>query len=213
MEAASCGNEAVSQYGPGRAAVTRAGSQTDGRIQRSTRSRESLVSALLSLVEEGHLQPTGQQVADRAGMNLRTVFRHFDDMESLHGAVHEQLVRTLRPELEEAPATGSVRERLGAFVKRRARMFERIGPFERAGRLHRWSSSRLQSVHREFIAQLASDLVLWLPEVASLPAPLRASAELLSSFEAWARLRDEQDLSVRQARAALEAGLARVLDV
>jgi AcrR family transcriptional regulator len=184
----------------------------DGRTQRTTRSRERIVGALIDLVEEGYLRPTGQQVADRAGMNLRTVFRHFEDMEALHRAVHEQLERTLRPELEEDPPTGSLRERLSSFVRRRARVYERIAPYQRAERLHRWNSTQLQSVHKELIDQLDRDLVLWLPEVADLPTGLRAGVELIASYEAWDRLREEQCLGPRQTITVLEATLEKLLD-
>ena len=49
---------------------------TDGRIQRSERSRETIVQAMLDLIGEGTLSPTAQQVAVRADVGVRTVFRH-----------------------------------------------------------------------------------------------------------------------------------------
>jgi len=57
-----------------------AGHAVDGRVRRSQRSRASMVQALFDLVGEGILQPTGQQVAERARVGLRTVFRHFSDL-------------------------------------------------------------------------------------------------------------------------------------
>ena len=55
--------------------------EVDGRFRRSVRSRERILDALRELVSEGNLRPTGQQVAARASVSLRTVFRQFDDME------------------------------------------------------------------------------------------------------------------------------------
>ena len=55
----------------------------DGRVQRSQRSRQAMVQALFDLVGSGVLQPTAQQVARRAKVGIRTVFRHFSDMDSL----------------------------------------------------------------------------------------------------------------------------------
>jgi AcrR family transcriptional regulator len=52
----------------------------DGRRVRSERSRKSIIDAMLQLVEEGILVPTAQQVSERAGVSLRSVFRHFSDM-------------------------------------------------------------------------------------------------------------------------------------
>ena len=116
----------------------------DGRVQRSLRSRRRILDAMVELVGEGDLQPTGQQVADRAGVGLRTVFRHFEDMETLFSELRERIEKELRPEIERPPVEGSFEERLQTFVRLRARAFERIGPFQRSERLSRWHSAVLQ---------------------------------------------------------------------
>ena len=91
----------------------------DGRVQRSIRSRQRILDALVELVEEGELQPTGQQVADRAGVGERTVFRHFEDMETLHAELSGRLRREVAPLLEGRRPEGSLRERVAALVARR----------------------------------------------------------------------------------------------
>ena len=48
---------------------------TDGRVQRSERSREAIIRAMLDLIGEGIASPTAQQVALRADVGVRTVFR------------------------------------------------------------------------------------------------------------------------------------------
>ena len=45
---------------------------SDGRLQRSERSREAIVQALLSLVREGAPRPTAERVAEKAGVGIRT---------------------------------------------------------------------------------------------------------------------------------------------
>ncbi len=54
--------------------------QIDGRRRRSERSREAIVQSILDLVGEQVLEPTAQQIAGRAGVDITTVFRHFSDM-------------------------------------------------------------------------------------------------------------------------------------
>ena len=184
---------------------------TDGRAQRSLRSREKLIDALISLVEEGHLVPTGQEIADRAGMNLRTVFRHFEDIESLFAAIHERLEPILRAELYEGPPTGSLPVRLRGFVKLRARAFERIAPFQRSGRLQRWGSPELQQKYAVFVEHLRQNMREILPEVDDLPPAVFAAVEALTSFETWDRMRSEQELGPRQAADAIEAALTRLI--
>ncbi len=183
----------------------------DGRVQRSQRSRERIMDALIELVREGHAQPTGQEVADRAGMNLRSVFRHFDDIESLYRAIHEKLQQTLVPLIYQEVATGSLDHRITEFVRCRTRAYEQLAPFQRSERLGRWKSPALEAVHRQFVVGMRRDLETRLPEVDELPGPVRAAAEMMTSFEAWDRLRLEQGLGPRQTAAAIEAGLRRLL--
>ena len=63
----------------------------DGRRRRSLDSQQRIVDALLALVGEGHLSPSAEQVSQRAGVGLRSVFRHFKDMESLHRTMSDSL--------------------------------------------------------------------------------------------------------------------------
>ena len=62
-------------------------SPLDGRRKRGERTRLAIIQAALSLQEDGVLVPTAQQISDRAGVLIRSFFRHFEDMESLFEAV------------------------------------------------------------------------------------------------------------------------------
>ena len=55
----------------------------DGRRLRSITSQNIIVDALLVLLKKGILEPTAQQIADEAGISIRTVFRQIEDMETL----------------------------------------------------------------------------------------------------------------------------------
>ena len=59
----------------------------DGRHSRSIATRKRIVAGFIELIAEGSVSPTAEQVAQRAGIGLRTVFRHFDDMETLYREV------------------------------------------------------------------------------------------------------------------------------
>ena len=56
---------------------------TDGRHARSDRTRATAAEAMLDCFEEGLLRPGAKDVAERAGVSTRAVFRHFDNMEAL----------------------------------------------------------------------------------------------------------------------------------
>ncbi len=193
-----------------------AASQPDGRARRSERSRRAIVEALFALVGEGVPRPTARAVADRAGVGIRTVFRHFEDMDALYAEMGARLRGETLPLLAEPPARGGPLQRARALARRRAALYERIAPYKRAADLQRGRSTFLRRRHRELVRELRADLLAWLPELADGPPDLREALDLAASFEAWNRLRADQRLSSEHARAALERAvlaLARELVV
>src|SRR5262245_8379742 len=119
----------------------------DGRVRRSERSREAIVGALIDLVGHGVLQPTAQQVAQTAGVGIRSVFRHFSEMESLYAAMDAQLEAMARQILASPARTGSLSARISALVRQRAVFFDKVAPYKRSANLQRWRSTFLQGRH------------------------------------------------------------------
>lgn len=184
-------------------------SETDGRLRRSVRSRERILDALCALVEAGNLHPTGQQVAERAGVSLRTVFRHFEDMEGLHREMHDRVERVMRPLAAGPPVHGPLVDRVRDLVRRRTTLFEQATPFLRSGAVHRWRSPYLSKTHAADVRELRGDLGRTLPEAEGVSATRREALELVTSFEAWDRLRADQKLGRDRAReVVVEAVLA-----
>lgn len=176
---------------------------TDGRQRRSERSREAIVRALFDLVGEGILQPTAQQVAEAAGVGIRSVFRHFADMDSLFAEMDARLQADALPLLRGEPPDGDAAKRARALVDRRIAFFERIAPYKRAGTIQRWRSEFLRGQHGVLVRALRSDLLRWLPELRGAPADGIEALDLVLSFEAWDRLRTDQRLGRDRARDAL----------
>ena len=114
------------QYTP--AVLARSGEQLDGRLARSVRARTAVVDALLDLIEEGDLRPTGPRIAERAGVSLRLVFHHFPDLETLFAAAAERQFERHYRALRPIPAAGPLAGRVAAFVHQRTRLLERITP-------------------------------------------------------------------------------------
>jgi len=184
---------------------------SDGRLQRSERSREAIVNAILDLVAAGNLEPTAEQVAERAGVGIRTVFRHFSDMESLFAAMNERLGAEVAPLLDEAPGSGSLEERAHAVVRQRVAFFERIALHKRAANLRRWRSEFLKEDHVSLVRRLRGHLLRWLPELERAPDDLLEALDLVTSFEAWDRLRTEQRLGRARALAAMDRTVLALL--
>ena len=184
--------------------ATPAESPTDGRVQRSERSREAIVQALLDLIGDGTMQPTAQQVAAQADVGVRTVFRHFSDMDTLFAAMNERLTEEIRSFFVEEPQTGSLEDRTAGLLAARFRTLEHVAPYMRSAAVQRAHSPFLQAEHDQTVHNMRADLHRWLPELEAADPAVADALELALSFEAWDRLRSHQRLGVRRTRAAIE---------
>jgi len=171
----------------------------DGRTQRRMRNRERVADALFTLVREGYCRPTADQVAARAGVGRRTVFRHFDDLESLFAEVATQVRDQARTRRVPVDRQQPVQERVREMVSRRALLFEELAPFRRANTAHLWRSPVLQKFEVENNLELRKDLQHVIPELQSSSSVSAHGVEMLAGPETWDRLRDVQLLSSTEA--------------
>jgi AcrR family transcriptional regulator len=185
----------------------------DGRTRRAARSRAAIEEALFALVGEGILQPTMQEVAARAGVAMRSVFRHYSDMEGLFAAVDARLRLEALPLLHEPNSKKTVGERLRGLVRQRTRVFERIGIYKRAADVQRWRSPYIQSSQRQLIDELRVRLHRWLPELDAMSADVQAAVEMVLSLEAWDRLRNTQRLGRARTVEVMERTAATLMGV
>jgi AcrR family transcriptional regulator len=184
---------------------------TDGRRRRSRDSRARVVAAMLDLVREGDVSPSAERVAARAEVGLRSVFRHFKDMDSLHhemsGVIEAELASALATPLE---GTGW-RARLMELVSRRGGVFENIAPLKRACDVHRRRSPFLETDHERMVSAARQSLTDLLPADVATDTELLETLDLLLSFESWSRLRQEQNLSAQRTRDVLELAVRRTI--
>jgi AcrR family transcriptional regulator len=106
--------------------------KVDGRNARAERTRGAVAAAMLALIQGGNLRPTAAEVAERAGVSLRSVFQHFDDMESLYADAAAAQMARLGHYISQEPAAGTTQQRLEAFVERRSELLELVTPVRRA---------------------------------------------------------------------------------
>lgn len=184
----------------------------DGRVRRAQRSGQAIVDALLELIGEGVLDPTAQQVAARARVGMRTVFRRFSDMESLFAELDARLQSQALPLLLGGRPEGELRDRALALIRRRIDFFEHIAPYKRSGNVKRWRSPFLRQRHERLVRVLRTELWRWLPEVGRAPVAVADALDLATSFEAWDRLRSEQGLARARAQAAVERTVLALID-
>ena len=186
--------------------------ETDGRRRRAQTSRDRIVAAMLALVEEGHITPSADLVAGRAAVGLRTVFRHFADMESLYAAMTTALSRHY--DLGPLPfAAADWRGQVLEGAERRIATYETLLPFKRAADAHRHMSPAIQEEHARVLAVMRARLVSIVPDEIVSQGRVIETIDLLLSFDVWQRLRGDQDLSVEAARAIVLDEIARLCDL
>ena len=185
-------------------------SETDGRRKRAQTSRDRIVAAMLALVEEGHITPSADLVAARAAVGLRTVFRHFADMETLYAAMTTALSRHYDLGVLPSSAT-DWQGRLHEGAERRITTYETLLPFKRAADAHRHMSPAIQEEHNRVLALMRARLVSVLPPEILSQERLVETIDLLLSFDVWQRLRGDQKLPVEQARAIILAEIDRIV--
>jgi AcrR family transcriptional regulator len=192
------------------AAALPAAPAVDGRHRRSERSRDSIVAAMLGLVAEGAISPSAEEVAARAGVGLRSVFRHFHDMGSLFEAMQMRLSQDYQLWLVPFSTTGW-RTQLGELIERRVMTYERLLPFMRAADIHRHRSATIYDEHRRIRAIMRARLKMVVGDVFAGDPEGFEALDLLVCPETWQRLRLAQDLSPAVARRVIEQQVERVL--
>jgi AcrR family transcriptional regulator len=182
----------------------------DGRVARGALNRQAVVQAFLDLVQEGDLRPTAQRVAERAGVSLRSVFHHFDDMEALLASAADAHVaqHPLRP----LSTAGALADRLDAFVDQRVEIAEQVLPVYRAALLAEPFSpviaSRVSSATRAMRDQLRR---VFAGELRRLGDDRLEALDLVSGLDGWARLRLRQGVSAARAKRVMRATLETML--
>lgn len=178
-------------------AVTR---MEDGRRKRGDQSRRQIVDAMLALVREGEMSPSAAQVAERANVGLRTVFRHFEEMEVLYREMADAIAEKVMPLMKAPYAKEGWRDRLTEMIDRRIDIHEEIMPLKIAGSILRFRSGFLMQDYRNHLRMERKGLEAILPDTIRKDQTLFRAIEMVTSFQAWRRLRQDQDLSVADAR-------------
>lgn len=189
----------------------------DGRRRRAARNREAVVGALLEIIKEqdGGPIPGAAEVADRAGVSERTVFRHFADLESLFlaGAARQRPVveSFVRPRPDDA----ELDKRIAAIVRLRAKMWEEVGPVRRVALRAVASEPALgasvEAAHRAGRQQLAEVFSPELKRAGRTQSLVLDQIDVVTSFTTWETLRHDLGASVERSRKVLTSLLSAVL--
>jgi AcrR family transcriptional regulator len=188
------------------------GGELDGRRLRREQNRDTVLDAMVELFREGVLQPSSGEIAERAGLSPRSLFRYFEDVDDLHrAAIERQLARARalldhRSSPDEPTAT-----KIDAIVAARTRLFDATAPAARSARScahrHPVIAAQVREARRYLHHQLR---VLFAPELEGRAGVLPA-VDALCAFEAYELMRFDQGLSRAAAAEALTTALTALL--
>jgi AcrR family transcriptional regulator len=188
----------------------------DGRTARATRTRDAIVQATVALVEEGDLRPTAPRIAARAGVSVRSVFQHFDDLPALHTAVVHRVFERLAVLVGDVDPALPLDQRIEAFSRARAALLEAVTPFRRAGAVHGPFAPQLREAMAQGVAYLRAETEhAFAPELDAVPAADRRllldTVVAATSWGVWEALRADADATPEEARAVVARLLTAVL--
>jgi len=187
------------------------GSAGDGRRRRSERSRQQIVKAMLTLIRGGHVHPSAAEVAAAAGVGVRTVFRHFEEMDELRREMVQIVEAEVLPIVEAPLVARTWQSRLIELVERRARIYERVMPIKVAAGLDRFRSAYLMRNHRRFLAMERAGLERVLPASVGSRARLLEALDAVMGFQTWRRLRQDQRLSEEESACVMRFVVERLV--
>ena len=180
----------------------------DGRTARGARTREAIIDALYDLLREGHGDTGARAIAERAGVSTRSVFQHFEDLETVYAEVAARQEDAINPYLAPIDPLIPIAERVDRLVAARDEMYSIIAPVRRAVNVHRTARTsplvrnNLNRLHRAMREQVAATF----PREVSGDERLLAQIDVCLSFESWDQFTSQHGLTRAAARGHL-AGL------
>ncbi|MEQ1699278.1 MAG: TetR/AcrR family transcriptional regulator [Ilumatobacteraceae bacterium] len=190
----------------------------DGRHARRDRNRLAVVDAMLELYAEGNLDPSSDEIAERAGLSPRSLFRYFEDLDDLvRVAIGRQHERTLPAVRLDVAVDAPLADRVARLVAQRQRLFGRISSVGIVSRVRAPFQPLIASelaIARSYLRRQIEQL--FAPELAALGkvggAQALAAIDVLTSFESVHLLQDDQQLSAAEIEATLAGSITRLLE-
>jgi AcrR family transcriptional regulator len=182
----------------------------------ATRRRTRALDAFIDLVLEGHLPPSVEQVAERAGISKATFFRYFESLHAMRCDAAERMLERFPLFHVTDPGRGPLRDRIERFVSLRVELWEKVHLLARLQRtlvLQDPDAARmvdhvrvrmLDQVREHFAPELQARTAAQRDETAALIATI-------TSVESWEQLRSTYGRSPLQTRRAWARAIRALL--
>ena len=176
------------------------------------------LDAFLDLLLEGHLPPTSEQVARRAGISMATLFRYFDTLDELKRDAADRVLQRFS-HLYRLPdiGVGPRDQRIDRFVALRVDLWEMIHPLAKLTRSNALRDPAAAETVESGRAAMADQIRLhFAVELRALTSSQRENAVAtiasLTSVESWEQFRHTHGRSAAQTRRAWSHAIDRILE-
>ena len=187
----------------------------DGRASRAARTRIAVVDALLALNEKGNLRPTAREIAAEAGVSLRSIYVHFDDVESLLVAAAVRHGEYLISLARRVPTEGPIDRRVAALVANRRTLYEAGSGVRRAALVQEPFSPALQHAleagRKVGRAEIDNVFAAEIAAVGASGGRLRQALALTLGSTSWDVMRRYQNLTADEAEEQLRTMVLALL--
>ncbi|MFL2722225.1 MAG: TetR/AcrR family transcriptional regulator [Gammaproteobacteria bacterium] len=163
--------------------------QVDGRILRSQKSQSVILNALIKLINTGNYYPTAEEVAKESGIAIRTVFRQFDDMESLLIKVDEIINHKLINDEKEIKLNSPLIARLELIIEERLHYYNKYENIMIATITQLPKYKILQKKYPEYQRLLKKRTEDIIPEILTLKSNNQELLDATLSFGFYQRLK------------------------
>ena len=166
-----------------------------------------MIVALLELIREGNLEPATTDIADRAGVSHRSVFRYFDDLDDLvRQAIDHEIADTIPLSAMSNLADGPLPQRIDSLIDSRLRVYDHVQLVAQVARARALSipaiDEGMKGISQIFRDQLAEHFATELVEL----DPVRRSDLLdaiqvainFESFDYHRRRLERDDATIRR---------------
>lgn len=178
--------------------------RVDGRNLRAESTRRKIIVGARALVEEQGRLPKVADVARRSDVSVRSVFQHYQDVETLFVAVVDAIAEDLGRTRRDIDGSGTLAERVRALSEQQGELYERLMPAVLAGRQLNPSPASLVERAEHHRATLLGRLeTIFRAELASLTSAeqgeILEELQIVAGWDCWIALRQRQGMEAERA--------------
>jgi len=190
--------------------------RVDGRNLRAESTRRKIIIGARALVEEQGRLPKVADVARRSDVSVRSVFQHYQDVETLFIAVVDAIADDLESTQRDIDGSGSLDERVQELTEQQSQLYERLMPAVLAGRQLNPPPAPLveRAEYRRAVLRQRLETIFH-PELASLTSSARTDTlealQTVAGWDCWIALRQRQGMESERATTTMGRLILAVL--